>query len=149
MIFDSLANLKYYEPLHKYFKVVVQFIENTNLNNLEPGKIYFPDNCYANVDSYLTKKISDCFIECHKKYIDIQIIINGIEKIGICNKSECIENPYDEERDLQKLEGEVDFITLKQGYFAIFFPQDGHMPQVNHSNTSQLVKKIVFKIPVV
>ena len=36
------------------------------------------------------------------------------------------------------------FVTVKKGMFAIFFPQDAHAPGV----TQTALKKAVFKIPV-
>ena len=87
-------------------------------------------------------------IECHKKYIDIQIIIDGVEQAGICDKNECkIIEEYNQEKDLEKLEGKVDLITLKKGCFVIFFPQDGHAPGLKVGNSENRVKKAVFKVP--
>ena len=67
------------------------------------------------ISEYATDDIKSKFIECHKQHIDIQIIIEGIEQIGICNKDECrIIEEYNQEKDLEKLEGKVDLITLKK-----------------------------------
>ncbi|MBF0398913.1 MAG: YhcH/YjgK/YiaL family protein, partial [Desulfobacterales bacterium] len=126
-----------------------EFIKNKDLSKIDIGKHDVNDKgVFAIVSEYKTKEISETFIECHRKYIDIQIILNGNEKIGICNKQDCTSAPYNEEQDYQKLEGELSFISLKAGLFAIFFPDDGHMPQVKHKNIPENVKKVVFKVPV-
>lgn len=148
MIYDKIMNFKFYEPLHKFFAIVLQILEKNDLKNLGPGKYNLTNGIFYMVNEYTTKHVSECFIECHRKYIDIQIMINGNENIGICNKTDCLESLYDEDKDFQKLEGDVNFISLKPDYFVVFFPQDGHMPQVNFSEIPQQVKKIVFKIPV-
>jgi YhcH/YjgK/YiaL family protein len=101
------------------------------------------------VSEYSTKGRRQGFIECHQKYIDIQLLTRGSEKVGICHKSECTIEPYDENKDYQKLKGVVDWLILKPGYFMIFFPQDGHMPQIKTSRQPEIVRKIVFKVPVV
>jgi biofilm protein TabA len=100
------------------------------------------------IKEYLTKDISETFLECHRKFIDIQILSKGLEKIGVCNKDGCKELSYDADKDLQKLEGELDFIKIDRNSFVIFFPDDGHMPELKYGNAPEKVKKIVFKVPV-
>ena len=101
----------------------------------------------ALISEYDTKPVSEGFIEFHRKFIDVQIVIRGREKIGIANKINCRELEYDEEKDLGRLEGQTDFISLDTDNFVIFFPQDGHMPQISCSDKREKVKKVVFKIP--
>jgi YhcH/YjgK/YiaL family protein len=77
------------------------------------------------------------------------MVVNGVEQIGICNKSECRSiEAFNAEKDLEKLEGKIDLITLRTGYFAVFFPQDGHVPGLKMGNKENRVKKVVFKVPV-
>jgi biofilm protein TabA len=148
MIFDRLENFRIYLTVNPHFAVVLDFLEK-RLSTLATNQKYSLDgNAYALASEYQSKPFSECFIECHRKFIDIQIVIQGIEKIGVCNISACKEiSAYDEEKDFQKLEGDLNFIILKPGYFAVFFPQDGHMPGLQVSDTPTLVKKIVLKIP--
>jgi len=42
---------------------------------------------------------------------------------------------------LEKLEGKADLITLRSGYFVIFFPQDGHAPGLKMGKGAGRVKK--------
>ena len=149
MIFDSLENLSLYGGLHPGFADVHEFISKTDLDKLANGK--HPINeygAYASVNEYATKSIEECFIECHRKYIDIQIIAWGEEKIGVTCKKLCVEQPYDAEKDLQILTGRADYVTLLPGVFAVFFPQDAHEPGVISGREAVTVKKIVFKLPV-
>ncbi|MDP3480425.1 MAG: YhcH/YjgK/YiaL family protein [Desulfoprunum sp.] len=149
MIFDSLTNFSVYQLLHPMFKDVQAFISTTNLHDLPIGK--HPINelgAYASVNEYLTKSIEESFIECHRKYIDLQILVWGEEKVGVAPKHSCVEQFYDATKDLQKLIGMVDYITLVPGLFAIFFPDDAHKPSVKSGVEAVSVKKIVFKIPV-
>lgn len=149
MIFDSLDNFKSYAGLHPGFADIQAFIFKTDLTRLANGNHPINDlGAYASVNEYDTKSIEECFIECHQKFIDVQIIAWGEEKIGISCKKFCIEQPYDDGKDLQKLTGNVDFITMVPGLFAVFFPQDAHEPCVRSGAEAIAVKKIVFKIPV-
>ena len=87
MIYDSLANFPAYITIHPLFRTVLEFIDNENIASLEKGKVNLSGGIYAIVHEYETKDRKDTFIECHKTYIDIQIILAGMEQIGICNKN--------------------------------------------------------------
>ncbi|MCX5811657.1 MAG: YhcH/YjgK/YiaL family protein [Proteobacteria bacterium] len=149
MIYDSLIYFHKYLPIHPLFKVVLNFINNNNLSDINVGKIDIDQGVYALIVEYTTNDIESRFIECHTQYIDIQIVVAGIEQIGICNKKECkIIGTYNEENDYEKLEGKIDLITLKNGYFTVFYPQDGHVVGLKIRNKEDVVKKVVFKVPV-
>lgn len=149
MIFDSLDNFQMYSGLHPGFSDIHSFLLNTDLSTLATGRHNINDQgSYADVNEYKTKPVEDCFIECHRKFIDVQIIAWGEEIIGVSHKQFCVKHPYDEGRDLQKLTGRVDFITLLPGLFAVFFPHDPHEPGVRSGTEGVSVKKIVFKLPV-
>jgi YhcH/YjgK/YiaL family protein len=104
---------------------------------------------FALVQEYSTKDESEGFIECHRKFIDIQYLAKGSERVGVRAKSACAPLiPYDPEKDFQKLKGKVDFITLDPDVFAVFFPDDGHMPAIKYGKKNEKVRKIVVKVPV-
>lgn len=149
MIYDSLSNLQTYISLHPLFQIVSEFINSRDIKALPIGKIELFNGVYAVIDEYEPADITNKFLECHKIYIDIQVIIEGEEQIGICNKNDCtILEEYQKEKDLEKLEGKIDLITLKKDSFAIFYPQDGHIPGLRiEGSDKNKIKKIVFKIP--
>jgi YhcH/YjgK/YiaL family protein len=147
MICDEIKNIALYANCHQQFTDVATFIAKTDLLNLANGKHFINEKgAFASVNEYTTKPQSECFVECHQKYIDVQMLVYGEELIGYSPVSSCEALPYDAEKDLQKLVGEVSFIHIKTGMFAIFFPHDAHMPNVLVA-TPLPVKKIVFKIP--
>jgi YhcH/YjgK/YiaL family protein len=149
MIFDHLANFKNYSSLFLHFREIAEFLAIKNIRFLNIGKHELADHgAFALVSEYFTKPETEHFIECHQKYVDIQIVVSGIEAISFCNKSNCKELPYNSEKDFQKLEGKLNFVTMEPGMFAVFFPADGHMPGLHFNNTPQKVKKIVIKVPV-
>jgi len=39
-------------------------------------------------------------------------------------------------------------ITAEENYFAVFFPEDAHMPGLNANKTSSDIKKVVVKVHV-
>ena len=57
--------------------------------------------------------------------------------------------PYDKEKDVafHTLPGTMGTqVALSRGVFAVFFPHDAHMPQVNATDGPQDVIKVVIKI---
>ncbi len=149
MIYDTLANSPLYFPVHPEFKKVFKFITGRNLSKLALGRHEIGRNgTFALVQEYMTKDESEGFIECHRKYIDVQYVAAGREKVGIAAKSKCTEETkYDKEKDFQKLRGRTDFITLEPAMFTVFFPEDGHMPCITSGKRKSKVRKIVFKVP--
>jgi len=135
--------------MHKHFPDVLRFADAEPLSERSDGKYDLNgEGAFAIIETYGTKEASDCFIECHRKYIDVQLVIQGIECIGFCRREECDEHAYDEEKDFQKLEGDPDLLTFREGTFMVFYPDDAHMPKVKYGDSSETVKKVVFKIPV-
>jgi YhcH/YjgK/YiaL family protein len=146
MIYDSLSNFPKYSSVHRLFPCVAEYINSHNLHDLSIGEHQISDGIKAIVDEYQTKEISESAIECHRKYIDIQVIISGKEYMGTCRKEDCVEKEYSEKDDCQELKGEAALIKFEQNYFMIFFPEDGHMPGIKYKDTNRKVKKVVFKI---
>ncbi|MEW6600374.1 MAG: YhcH/YjgK/YiaL family protein [Nitrospirota bacterium] len=149
MIFDKIENFRQYVCVHDHFIDILRFLEAMPISDRPDGKHEINDKgAYVSIETYETKNISDCFIECHRKFIDVQVIISGIERIGVCHRSACEALPYNEEKDFQKLEGDTDLLTLSSGGFMIFYPDDAHMPKVKHGTAPERVRKAVFKVPV-
>ncbi|WP_418820127.1 YhcH/YjgK/YiaL family protein, partial [Phocaeicola sp.] len=95
-------------------------------------------------DKYGSSVITKIFAQ-HKDYIDIQIPLSGTEIMGYTAAQDClpVDAPYNAEKDITFFEGLAeDYIAVKPGMFAIFFPQDGHAPGI----TPDGVKKIIVKV---
>jgi YhcH/YjgK/YiaL family protein len=144
MILDKIENSKQYESLHPLFAKAFEYIRKTDFSNLADGKYEIEnDTLFAIVQEYNTK--DEGKPEAHRKYIDIQYIHSGVELIGIAtlNNQTLISN--EPEKDLAFYESETSFINLESGMFAVFFPDDLHMPGIK-LNQSTKVKKVVIKI---
>lgn len=151
MIYDSLNNFGLYLCMHPQFTDVLSFLQNHEppLSALPPATYTINSSgAFALVSDYMSKPESEGFLEYHRKFIDIQILIEGRERIGVAHRDNCVEQSYLEEKDFGKLDGTVDYIMMNTHNFAIFFPQDAHMPQISCEDRSERVKKVVFKIPV-
>ncbi len=148
MILDKLSNFATYENLHPHFADVRSALNR--LAGFPVGRSDLNDKgAFVLVSEYQTRPEAEGFIECHEKFIDIQLLLSGRERVGIAGADECsVSQAYDGEKDFMKLAGKVEWFELVPGRFAVFFPQDGHMPNVTAGDAPVAVKKVVFKIPV-
>ena len=136
----------------KHWDQAFTFLKNSDLKNLPLGKQELDgDSLYVSVDEYTTKDKSDTRFESHRKYIDIQYIIEGEEMMGLAPldevKPEVVE-PYNAEKDIAfyNYDGGK-YITATPKNFVIFFPTDAHRPTMKVNENSK-VKKIVVKVMV-
>ena len=149
MIKNSLEYTKYYYNLSEKIKLGLEFIEKNNLKSFKNGKYNILENdVYVNIQDYQTKLQSEGKWEAHKKYIDIQYIIEGKEKIGIgeIQNFEIIEQ-YNDENDVEFLKSSAkqEFLLLKENEFVILYPHDVHKPQIC-VDYPDYVKKAVVKV---
>lgn len=151
MIKDNLQHLAYYNYLNSDLKKGLKYIRDTDFDNLENGRYeVFEDKVYAIVQDYNSKPESEGKYEAHRKYIDIQFLVKGEEKIGIGKLGDFEEvTEYDEEKDIVFLAPKENvapnFIKLNEKEFAIFYPQDVHMPSIAIENPKH-IKKVVVKV---
>ncbi len=147
MINDCIKNIDKYS---EFPKEICEFIKNMPFD-IECKKHKINEDDYVNVEMYETKIPEKGVFESHQKYIDIQIILSGVERIDFINTSELsVDIPYNAEKDIIFYKHETldaGRVVLKQGQFAIFYPYEAHMPQLCVRKTS-VVKKAVVKIKI-
>lgn len=119
--------------------------------DMTPGRHELDGASYYNVDVYTSKELSSCRYEAHKRYIDIQYLVKGHEKIYVTDISNLqITEPYSEERDIMFFSGgdHVEAKILEQGNYLIFYPKDGHKPCVHIEQEGCEIEKVVFKVKI-
>jgi len=147
MIIDKIENSKLYEGISQRIKEAFEYIGNTDLKNFKPGKYEIDgENIFALISEYKTKAESEGKLEAHRKYIDVQYVISGEELMGYAplGIQQFLES-YKEENDIIFLKGNKSFVKVSSGMFAIFFPEDVHMPGISIGKISD-VKKLVIKV---
>jgi len=149
MVIDTIENCSRYESLHPRFKAAFEFLKRSDIGATPVGRIDLDGtSLYALTQAYETKPIQEGKLEAHKKYIDIQFILEGEEFMGYAPlKNQATAKPFDAEKDCGFYDGESWFTLFRKGMFAIFFPQDAHLPG-RHTEKSTHVKKIVLKVSV-
>ncbi len=147
MILDCLENADKYYALNPGFKAAFEFLRNSDIEALE-GRIDIDgDRVYAMVIKAEGQGHSGAQLEIHKKYIDIQFGVGGINEFGWKPARECltVAKPFDADDDYGFFGEEPDvWIPVKPGQYAIFFPEDGHTPK----GGSGLLHKVLIKVAV-
>jgi len=147
MIYDKINNLSIYKQVIPQYEMVNDFVNNVLANRIDLTNSRIEingDKAFALVNRYETKDSS--LWEAHKKYIDLQWMISGKESILFSHTQELkVSKEYSVEDDYLLLKGDGDSLTLCQGTFALFFPEDAHQPGLK-IDSSETILKIVIKI---
>lgn len=147
MVIGNLKDADSYKGLGASISRALDFLKKTDFSRTKASKIEIDgQNIYAMVQLYESRLPQNGVWETHKKYIDIHYIVDGSELIGyndILNMEKTTE--YDDNGDYILYKGKGDFFKLNSGYFAIFMPQDVHMPCIAQESPEQ-IKKVVIKV---
>jgi YhcH/YjgK/YiaL family protein len=150
MISDTIKNRHLYAAISPRIKTALDYLAKTDFSAMEPGRIELDGtNLFVLVQKYDSLPKEQGKWECHRKYIDIQYIAEGIEQIGFTNVDNMkVSTEYNPEKDVAFLSGTGDYVTLDKGSYGIFFPQDAHQPKIAPENRPGKVTKVVIKIKV-
>lgn len=152
MIYDNLSNIDIYKGLSTDINTGLLFL-NQAKSDIENGIYLLNSRVKVIVSEYDTKTANEYGYEAHKRFIDIQCVLKGEEKVS-CSPIERLKETkhYNEEKDAAFYSADNNpnpsDLILQPGYFAIFFPQDGHLPQLCVGNPNR-VKKVVVKVQIV
>jgi len=145
MILDKVSNWKLYFKSPKFdeiFEELSIIIEST-----KDGVYTFEDYEFR-VMSYKTKLKSE-IIESHRKFVDIQILLKGSERIKVYDSSQVeISESYKDQTDCvfyQKPKNCHSDIVIQEGWMGVFFPDDIHNPQLAENQPIE-IKKVVIKV---
>lgn len=161
-VIGSLSTLRTQLVRHPSFDTAFAYLADLNkpdsdlskrVATLVPGdnkRTELANGVFALEQAYMTKARSAGKMESHLQYIDIQVIVSGMELMLI--------NDIKHLSVTQNLTPAKDLIFYKDaptssamrfvaGEAAVYFPADGHMPGLAIDEPT-LVRKIVLKIPV-
>lgn len=149
MIYDNIQNLETYSAISEDIRIGLEFLRDA-MPDMANGVYQLSPRVKAIVSEYETKPQNENGYEAHRQYIDIQCTLKGQERIACLPIEKLTETkPYSEEGDcaLYSIDTihQPSYLNLQSGYFAIFFPQDGHMPGLC-SASPEPVKKVVVKV---
>ena len=131
-----------------YWDKAFTWLKENNLQTIAKGKYPIDgDNVFASVTEDPSKDFDKTGWESHKKYIDVQCVITGDEKMGKWPVAEVtsVTKPYDETKDVANYTAPGKFYVIPAGTFIIFFPGEAHRPNITPGG-NKVVKKIVIKV---
>lgn len=146
MILDSLKSFEKYQTLQEGFDKVYKFIKSNKLAELEDGKYEIDgDKVYCTIVSGELKDFSQAKMEIHDSYIDIHVLLEGSETIGLKDRGKCNtdSSKYDEATDIAFVDDEPEnYVVMGVDNVAIVYPADAHAPLLGEGT----FKKAIFKV---
>src|SRR5258705_5196025 len=145
---DKLELAKQYHANKAYWEKAFGFLKEHNLDTISKGRYPIDGtNVYATITADPSKDFDKTQWESHRKYIDLQCVITGVERMGKTSITKLtVTKPYDETKDVANYSGDGKTYDVPAGTFMIFFPSDAHRPNITPGG-NKVVKKIVVKIP--
>lgn len=138
--------------LPRAIEKALDFLRTTDFTALAPGVVDIDGrNIFAQVLDLTTQTWDENRPEVHRRYLDIQFLAWGEEKIGVAidtGNNEISESLL-EQRDIIFYHGSENesFIEMTPGTYTIFFPQDVHRPACI-KNKASAIRKIVVKVAI-
>lgn len=147
MIYDTLENTRRYRGISKWLDTAFEFLEKTDLNTLPPGRTeILGDKVFANVMEAKALEEEQVKFEIHKKYMDIQIDIEGTEMIQIGLDTEGVLDAYDGERDFGTVIcKKAASCIMGPGKFIVCMAEEPHKPSLAVGE-ERFLKKCVLKV---
>lgn len=138
---------KQYKLNKELWDKVFAYLKNTDLDALPVGKYPIDGtNAFASVTDNPTKPYPQTAWESHRKYIDLQYVIQGAEGMAKAPVASAkVTEPYNDAKDVAHYEAEGTQYNASQGVFYLFFPMDAHRVNIKVDGADH-DKKIVIKI---
>ena len=150
MIYDRFENLNLYcQPGTRLHRALV-YAQDVARTAADGRTEIDGDRLYVSVSTYHTGSRGERRFEAHKKYIDVQVVLEGEERIDVSLEKDLpVLEAYDEKREVMFLVPPKEFalLAMKPGCFAVFYPEDVHRPGCN-LRSKRRVRKLVVKVQV-
>ncbi len=148
MILCTFNQIKNYSCLNPRFATAAKWLLSNDLQKLPHGKtIIDGEEIFAIKETLPGRKADKANLEAHKKYIDIQICLKGMDNIKWKAQNECqtILQEYKEDQDIMFFMDEsVQNVQIYGDKAAIFFPEDAHAPLIADEELTKLVIKVLL-----
>jgi len=144
MILDTLKNIDRYQELHPYFARAFDWLRDADFAALPDGNYQIEgDELFVILARSDGRDASP--LEAHRRYIDIQFVVEGEDEIGWRSIGDCKQQrgAFDSGRDIVFFNDEPRFYAkLGIATFAILFPSDAHAPLSGTGATRKAVVKV-------
>ena len=153
MIVDQIQNHAKYMHLSLGIQRAIEYLCSTDFSFVENGQYELDGKKLVSiVNRYQTKLPEQAVWESHRKYIDVQFVAGGEERVGYVplDKAPAVKSPYSSEKDVIFYEPGTDTFAAPAGTFMIFYPEDIHAPGLAAGTPPKPgeVVKVVVKVAV-
>ncbi len=149
MILDTLENSRRYVGLHEGFRKAFEFLAHADPASLSLGRREIDgDRLYAIVTRGPGRSRREAKLEAHARYIDIQYVVSGVDMMGWKPASACRRpaGPFDSDKDIGFFDDDPEaWIAVHRGAFAVFFPEDAHLPLLSAGEIHKIVVKVAVE----
>jgi YhcH/YjgK/YiaL family protein len=151
MILDHIKNRDFYRQLGGRIGEALEYLAANDFTQMPDGKYELDgQRMFAVVQRYRPRPLAEIAWEAHRKYIDVQYMAVGAERMGCVPLSDriAIKQPYDPTRDIAFYDAQGDLFTVPEGSIVVFAPQDVHAPglALDRATAGSQVLKVVVKI---
>ena len=171
MIYDTMDRLNRYDGMGERFRKAFDFMRRADLDTLPVGRYPIDgSDVYAMVQAADLKESAQVSWEAHRRYVDIQFPLDGIERIDVrftnsdevgphysaekdiavrFTNSDEVGPHYSAEKDIAFLEEKPGTrIVVRPGEWLMLFPEDAHRPCVVADEEKTSIRKVVVKVRV-
>lgn len=148
MIYDKLENLGNYSSLFpEVMDYLGKILPQLDGSSADGKTVLIEDKLFFTVQRYDSMPVSERKVEIHREFIDLQMLLDGTEYIyyTAVDDLSCA-SPYDPDKDCGFYnigEEKLTALFMKPGSFALFLPEEGHLPCCGDGSA---VVKVVVKI---
>lgn len=148
MILDSIKNIADYSSIHPNLLKGVEFVKQ-NAATIPVGKyILDSDNLYVMIVETDLRDAESAYLEAHREYIDVQVVIDGNETFAWSAIDSCtsVKDEYDAQSDIMFFNDRPStLINAVSGQFLVFFPEDAHAPLIGKGKIRKAIIKAKVK----
>ncbi|MGC9933438.1 YhcH/YjgK/YiaL family protein [Priestia aryabhattai] len=146
MIIDLIENLDEYRSINPKLSIG---LEKLNGVEIDYNKRFDFDGGYLFFQEGTTNPIDEGTFEAHKKYMDIQIVLDGSEYVAWAPINQLVVDiEYNAEKDVVRFNGSPkEIMKINKGMAYICLPHDGHKA-LKHINQATKYKKAIIKIEI-
>lgn len=147
MIYTDKANMASYYGISHRIDAAFDYIKTGDLLALPSGRNEVRgDEIFINRMSYTTAEEKDTFFEAHEQYIDIHVLLEGHERIGISDGAGMKEMKREPETDFVEYEGATEvYCNMTPGKVLLVFPGEAHKVKIKLKEQNA-VEKVVVKV---
>jgi len=154
MIYDGMSALPLYRGLTRGLDVAIDWVQSCDLASLEAGRVEIDGSrVFALVQEPTTKLVQDAHFEVHRRYLDLQFDLEGVEDVKVTFGDVVPCGDFDEAADKGYCDaayagdGRVTCVSLAGGRFAVFMVGEPHMPTLAPQGESpSRLRKVCVKI---